>query len=221
MTNCNGTMCHSLNCTSCFPKTGDGWEYHRPKRDGHAPEGLEAHTCPPEGWVVEFRNFRGEWIGGTYFAFLCRCEYRYKRPASSVPECVRRGVTCPSCEPGEGCQATTHGSLSLPDDDAVRGDFPMFDGLLAYFPNALAEVSKVSKIGNDQHNPGQPMHWARNKSLDHENKIMRHLVDAGKLDGRGVRHTARLAWRALAMLQEELERDQGLPPSRASTDRPF
>lgn len=111
--------------------------------------------------------------------------------------------------------------LSLPDDDAVRGDFPMFDGLLAYFPNALAEVSKVSKIGNDQHNPGQPMHWARDKSTDHENKIMRHLVDAGKFDGRGVRHTARLAWRALAMLQEELEREENLPPSRASTDRPW
>jgi hypothetical protein len=111
--------------------------------------------------------------------------------------------------------------LALPDEDAVRGDYPMFDGLLAYFPNALAEVAKVSKIGNDQHNPGQPMHWARNKSTDHENKIVRHLVDAGKLDGRGVRHTARLAWRALAMLQEELERDLGLPPSRASRDRPF
>lgn len=111
--------------------------------------------------------------------------------------------------------------LSLPDDDAVRGDFPMFDGLLAYFPNALAEVSKVSKIGNDQHNPGQPMHWARNKSTDHGNKIMRHLVDVGKFDGRGVRHSARLAWRALALLQEELEREENLPPSRASTDRPF
>lgn len=111
--------------------------------------------------------------------------------------------------------------LMLPDDDALRGDFPMFDGLLRYFPNALAEVSRVSKIGNDQQNPGQPMHWARGKSTDHGNKILRHLVDAGKFDGRGVRHTARAAWRILAMLQEELERDEGLPPSPASTDRPF
>lgn len=112
-------------------------------------------------------------------------------------------------------------SLSLPDADEARGDFPMFDGLLAYFPNALAEVSRVSKIGNDQHNPGQPMHWARDKSADHENKIVRHLVDAGKRDGRGVRHTARAAWRILALLQEELERDEGLPPSRASRNRMF
>lgn len=110
---------------------------------------------------------------------------------------------------------------SLPEDDAIRNEFPMFDGLLAYFPNALAYVASVSKIGNDQHNPGQPMHWDRSKSRDHENKIMRHLADAGGLDPRGVRHTGRAAWRILALLQEEIERDEGLPPSRASRNRPF
>lgn len=110
--------------------------------------------------------------------------------------------------------------LSLPDDDAKRGEYPMAHGLLDYFPNALAEVSKVSKIGNEQHNPGEPMHWARDKSTDHENKILRHLVDRGKFDGRGVRHTARLAWRALAMLQAELEAEEGFPPSRASKNAP-
>lgn len=115
---------------------------------------------------------------------------------------------------------TPANTLSLPDADAIRGDYPMFDGLLAYFPNALAEVSKVSKIGNDQHNPGEPMHWDRSKSRDHENKIIRHLADIGKKDGRGVRHAARLAWRALALLQEELEYDEGLPPSQGSTNRP-
>lgn len=108
------------------------------------------------------------------------------------------------------------GDLSLPDDDAKRGEYPMADGLLDYFPNALAEVSRVSKIGNDQHNPGQPMHWARDKSTDHANKILRHLVDRGRFDGRGVRHTARLAWRALAMLQTEIEQEEGFPQSRSS-----
>jgi len=117
--------------------------------------------------------------------------------------------------------ATTRPLNMLPEDDAARLDFPMFDGLMAYFPNALAEVARVSKIGNDQHNPGQPMHWARNKSTDHGNKIMRHLVDAGGIDSKGVRHSARLAWRSLALLQEELEREEGLPPSRASKDRPW
>lgn len=110
--------------------------------------------------------------------------------------------------------------MSLPEDDAARLEYPMFDGLLAYFPDALAEISRVSKIGNDQHNPGEPMHWARGKSRDHANKIMRHLTGIGTADSRGVPHSVRLAWRALALAQEELEYLRGLPPSPGSTDRP-
>lgn len=110
-------------------------------------------------------------------------------------------------------------TASLPDDAAARNAIPMADGLLYYFPNALAAVAEVSRIGNEQHNPGQPMHWARGKSTDHENKIMRHLVDAGKRDGKGVRHTAYLAWRALALLQQEIENDEGAPlPRNARED---
>lgn len=103
----------------------------------------------------------------------------------------------------------------LPDDNATRNDFPMFDGLLAYFPKALAEVSRVSVIGNRQHNPGQPLHWARDKSTDHANKILRHLTDHGLTDKDGERHSARLAWRSLALLEEELEKAGG-KPGRAS-----
>lgn len=108
------------------------------------------------------------------------------------------------------------GLPSLPEADDQRGRFPMFDGLLAYFPNALAAVSEVSKIGSEKHNPGEPMHWARDKSTDHLNKIIRHSIDAGKKDASGVRHSAYLAWRALANLQDEIERDEGAPPSRGS-----
>ena len=103
---------------------------------------------------------------------------------------------------------------SLPDDDESRSLMPMADGLLYYFPNALAAVAMVSRSGNAKHNPGQPMHWARGKSTDHANKIMRHLVDAGQRDKSGVRHSAYLAWRALAMLQEEIEREDGAPLPR-------
>lgn len=104
--------------------------------------------------------------------------------------------------------------VSLPENDALRKEMPMAEGLLYYFPNALAEVAKVSKLGNDKHNPGQPVHWAREKSKDHANKIMRHLVDAGAKDGKGVRHSAYLAWRALALLQIELEEQEGVPRPR-------
>jgi hypothetical protein len=97
----------------------------------------------------------------------------------------------------------------------------MADGLLDYFPNALAEVARLSYIATQQHHPDKPMHWDRTKSLDHANKIIRHLVDRGKVDKRGMRHSTMVAWRALAQLQEELERDLDLPPSRASRNRDY
>lgn len=90
----------------------------------------------------------------------------------------------------------------------------MAEGVLWYFPAALAEIARVSKAGNDQHNPGQPMHHARGKSTDHADCILRHLADAGLKDSDGLRHTAKVAWRALALLQEELERDEGAPMPR-------
>ena len=103
---------------------------------------------------------------------------------------------------------------SLPSSAAERKATPLAEGVLWYFPNALAEVAKVSKAGNDQHNPGKPLHHARDKSSDHADCIMRHLVDAGLIDEDGQRHSAKMAWRALALLQEELERDLGLPLPR-------
>jgi len=102
---------------------------------------------------------------------------------------------------------------TLPSDAAARNDYPLDDGLVGYFASALLEVAKVSKIGNDQHNPGQPMHWDRSKSKDHGNKILRHQFDAGKMDTDNTRHSAKVAWRALAQLQEELERE-GAPVAR-------
>lgn len=97
---------------------------------------------------------------------------------------------------------------NLPTDKQARKDMPMCRGALDYFPLAIAYVAHVSKVGNDQHNPGQPMHWAREKSTDHADCVVRHLVDRGKIDSDGVRHAGKLAWRALALLQEELEAEQ-------------
>ena len=93
----------------------------------------------------------------------------------------------------------------LATDKKVRKEQPMARGLLDYFPLALAEIANVSHVGNEQHNPGQPMHWAREKSTDHADCIVRHLVERGTIDDDGLRHSAKVAWRALAMLQLELE----------------
>ena len=86
-----------------------------------------------------------------------------------------------------------------------RKEYPVFSGLLDYFPLACLEVAHCSFVGNEQHNPGEPLHWARGKSTDQEDALVRHLLERGKVDTDGVRHSAKVAWRALAMLQLELE----------------
>jgi hypothetical protein len=98
----------------------------------------------------------------------------------------------------------------LPKDNAARKATPIFSGVLGYFPLAIAAVAEVSRVGNEQHNPGQPLHWARGVSTDHVNCLSRHLLEQGTFDSDGVRHTAKIAWRALAMLQVEIERANGL-----------
>lgn len=105
----------------------------------------------------------------------------------------------------------------FPSEADKRNAYPVWDGLVAYFPSALAAVANVSKIGNDQHNPGEDMHWARNKSKDHKNKIMRHLMDddVDPVDSDGTLHAAKAAWRALAYLQTLCEK-RGAPIAPAS-----
>ena len=101
------------------------------------------------------------------------------------------------------------------NDHAKRKGQPLCRGVLDYFPNAMLAVAECSRIANDQHNPGEPMHWARGKSTDHADCILRHLIDRGSLDSDGVRHATKVAWRALALLEEELEA-AGAPTGRAS-----
>lgn len=86
-----------------------------------------------------------------------------------------------------------------------RKERPVYSGVLRYFPDALLEVARCSYLGNEQHHPGEPLHWDRSKSTDEADALVRHLMDAGTLDTDGVRHTAKVAWRALALLQKELE----------------
>lgn len=93
----------------------------------------------------------------------------------------------------------------LPTSAEARKELPICTGCLDYFPLALAEVARLSKAGNDQHNPGEPLHWAREKSQDHADALVRHLIERGMLDVDGQRHSAKVAWRALALLQKELE----------------
>lgn len=99
--------------------------------------------------------------------------------------------------------------LETPIKDAIwRKERPLYSGVLAYFPDALLEVAHVSFLGNKQHNPGQPLHWAREKSTDHLDCCARHITDHSKdpVDTDGALHLAKNAWRALAELQTFLEK---------------
>lgn len=89
-----------------------------------------------------------------------------------------------------------------------RKQRPLYSGVLMYFPDALMEVAHCSWVGNQQHNPGQPLHWNRSKSTDELDALSRHLVDCGTFDNDRVRHSAKVAWRALANLQKEIEKDR-------------
>lgn len=104
---------------------------------------------------------------------------------------------------------------TLPTDHAERKGIPIVTGVLDYFPAAIAEIAKVSKAGNDQHNLGEPLHWARGKSTDQADTIARHLLERGTIDSDGQRHSAKMAWRALALLQLELE-EAGAPRARGA-----
>lgn len=98
--------------------------------------------------------------------------------------------------------------MPLPNGYNERKDLPVFDGVLGYFPDAIVEVARVSQIGNQQHNPGEPLHWARDKSTDHWNTNLRHQLDhrtGNRYDTDGARHLAKAAWRILAALQTDIE----------------
>lgn len=95
--------------------------------------------------------------------------------------------------------------LKLPTDRQTRKAIPMATGLLDYFPDALAEVAAVSHVGGQQHNPGKPLFWDRTKSTDEADCLIRHFIERGTIDVDGCRHSAKVAWRALALLQKEIE----------------
>lgn len=95
--------------------------------------------------------------------------------------------------------------MTLPTDAKARKEHPIVSGALDYFPAAIAYVARVSHAGGQQHNPGKPLFWDRSKSGDEADALLRHLIQRGTVDSDGIRHAGKVAWRALALLQKELE----------------
>ena len=107
------------------------------------------------------------------------------------------------------CGALEEEFISHPKEDEAqaRKNTPVFSGVLNYFPDAIREVARCSFVGNEQHNPGTPLHWDRSKSGDEKDALVRHLLEAGTIDSDGIRHSAKVCWRALANLQKEIENE--------------
>ncbi len=103
------------------------------------------------------------------------------------------------CACGTGaCRSVGFGNLTASE----RKQLPIGTAVLDYFPLALAEIAKVSLAGQRQHGT---IGWDRTKSTDESDALIRHYLDRGTFDSDGLRHSAKLAWRALALLQKECE----------------
>lgn len=129
-------------------------------------------------------------------------------PVARQGDCDTTGwktvAACHDQKPGV-IVARALGCNVLPTDPKARKGIPIYSGFLKYFPLAVAYVAQVSKMGNDQHNPGKPLHWDRSKSGDELDAASRHLLEAGGFDSDGARHSGKNAWRSMAALQKELE----------------
>ena len=108
--------------------------------------------------------------------------------------------------------------MTLPTGYDERKALPLYDYMFGYFPDAwLAEVA-VAVAGNAQHNPGEPLHWAREKSTDQLNTAFRHMFDHAKgnvKDIDGCYHLAKSIWRLKAELQLTIERERAAPDKPA------
>lgn len=89
-----------------------------------------------------------------------------------------------------------------------RKSIPLWSGVFDFFPEALVEVSKVSVAGALQRDRSELFFDESVTVPEHADALMRHLADCGAHDHDGVMHSAKVAWRALALLQREINEER-------------
>lgn len=109
----------------------------------------------------------------------------------------------------------------LPQNSKLRKEIPLFTFLSEYFPDVFVAMASLSFKANEKHNPGQPMHWSREKSADHKDCAIRHFLDEEHIDpATGWPEAVAAAWRACANAQLVIERmrKEGRLPAWAQQD---
>jgi hypothetical protein len=100
------------------------------------------------------------------------------------PECqfLLTGGPC-TCGQLKGVATPTKGiggaptrPFTMPETAEERKKTPIASGVLDYFPDAIVALAQLSWQGNEQHNPGQSLHWDREKSTDEADTMLRHFM---------------------------------------------
>lgn len=115
-------------------------------------------------------------------------------------------INTTSIDPDDSPADETTVRSSITTDAKARKLIPIHTTLFKYFPKAVSEIANCCVVGGAQH--GQEindLHWDRSKSGGELDALCRHLLDAGYYDTDGIRHSAKIAFRALANLELELE----------------
>lgn len=109
-------------------------------------------------------------------------------------------------------------NTSLPTDSNERKNVPLYSGVFQYAPAAWVLMAEISKQGNDKHNPGEPLHHARDKSMDHPDCILRHMMDISGILANPLIDRAQLRaelgqfiWRSSIWVQELAEKHLCMP----------
>ena len=157
------------------------------------------------------KPWRGEWTALKGIDNESICEYCYQKEL----------------------EADVINALMLPKKSLLDGmtseerkEYPIISGCLDYFRDALLLISHVSWLGNQKHNPGQPLHWARGKSTDEIDALGRHLACREQMDKihpehEAIEEAAQMAWRSLAFLQKLLEAKYNLELPPGCKDIPW
>jgi hypothetical protein len=202
---CGNRYCEEPRCLTVIPGPDRFCEEHKPVvGEGF---GFVPTVADPRDICAMESCGRTKALGD----IMCApCRIQHPRPVSRAAKELHAAAHASSDPRMLGIGGAPTRATILPTDATARKRYPVASGVMDYFPDALAAISHLSWRGNEQHNPGQPLHWARGKSADEADTMMRHFLQRGTIDTDGQRHTVKMAWRALAILQKELEAEQCL-----------